>query len=1127
MNPIPIQSIQNVSDDKSFLQFLQQELNWPLPADLAFEDLTYDWFPSDIGLKPEQLRGSSILQLKPMAQDQPWGIFIIKLQSSQLYITELRTIIRALRPLKRGAKGHKTFPHEHLLFICTPDWKNYTFAHFEGKESERPRLSTFGWEYQSSYLRTICEFNLTALRMPEADLMGIAPTAWLQQWSKAFEIKSVTDQFYDELKKVFNEVQQFVSGILEEEKRAFTQLIINRLLFLKFLERKGWLFVNETDTISERHQYLSRQRQRWGEQNQWDQFFYHLFFKGLNRISVAGTYELTDAISDMIGHVPYLNGGLFEKSKTWNDKAVKVDNRLFDIIFERLLNRYNFTIQENTPFDVEVALNPDLLGYAYEELIAERHGQGAFYTHPVEVELMCKESLKTYLEEHTNIDREAIARLIDIPNSDKLSEEEALTIYKILYHVKILDLAIGSGAYPVRMMQILVGIYEKLADKLSSGSFGMVFGSKLNSAPSKYQLKLTIIENNLYGADIDQFAVEIAKLRFWLSLVVDFDQPVNTPNDLDKIPALPNLDFKLRIGDSLVATPGKVTVTTRRQTRESKILNLDTHFNIETLDAFYDDHVKELKALKDTYFNFEQVRKERPEMLCQSKDDLRKQIADIEDNLAKAIGFSLQKKHAEEINHILWQIHFAEIFSRQQQGFDIIIANPPYLRQEKINELFDNFKMGITKDDLVKAYEELYADQDLKINKQSDLYVYFYLRGVNLLKDKGVLCFICSNSWLDVGYGKGLQEFLLRNTRVKSVFDSAKRSFEKADVNTTINVFIKDKSVSTTVTDKKKKTERIEITADHIARFVNFRKSFEESATSQNLQNLYKTDSIVSNDDYRVYPIKQKDLWQNGLEIDEDTGETSYEGDKWGGKYLRAPDIFFTILEKGKDKLVRLGDIAEIHGYIHDNNVKPHFSKVKIVLSSQSINKILILDTDNNVVLDGVNPNGNSRLIPDLVVGRTFNERFIVNYNKGKILFKRFYKIVLKNDKLVQNSALLLNSSIQILFWETEGVAEGLGALNIYERELERLHLVNPSLIKINLSKVNNIFKREIKSIFTELGFDPSIPIREQEPNPLLDRKALDDIIFDALGLTAAERKEVYYAVCELVQNRLNKAKSV
>ena len=381
----------------------------------------------------------------------------------------------------------------------------------------------------------------------------------LEDIKTAFSIEGVTDEFYDELRKVYHNIQGYIEGIdTAENKKIFAQLIINRLIFLKFLEKKGWLFVSETDSIEHRRKYFHVKRDALGSQNQWNNFFIHLFFKGLNQQSLPGTVEFTDAMRELIGYVPYLNGGLFEESKLWKEKKVEIDNRLFFEVFDNLLNRFNFTVAENTPLDIEVALNPDLLGYAYEEMIAERHGQGAYYTHPTEVGLMCRESLKTYLNEHTEIEYNKLIELVDEWSPDNLTETEAFDIYSKLLYVKILDPAVGSGAYPVRMMQELVQIYYALSQKLSSGTLRKIMDNKLIDPGSFYDLKRSIIENNLYGVDIDHFAVEIAKLRFWLSLVVDFNLPVNSPKDLANIPPLPNLDFKLKTGDSLLSIPGKV-----------------------------------------------------------------------------------------------------------------------------------------------------------------------------------------------------------------------------------------------------------------------------------------------------------------------------------------------------------------------------------------------------------------------------------------------------------------------------------------------------------------------------------------------------------------------------------------
>ena len=194
------------------------------------------------------------------------------------------------------------------------------------------------------------------------------------------------------------------------------------------------------------------------------------------------------------------------------------------------------------------------------------------------------------------------------------------------------------------------------------------------------------------------------------------------------------------------------------------------------------------------------------------------------------------------------------------------------MRQEKINELFKNFDSSISKDDIVEVYENIYdiltyetANRKkvrFTIDKKSDLYVYFFLRGLHLLKERGVLCFICSNSWLDVGYGKVLQQVLLRLTRIASIYDnSAKRSFSKADVNTTINVLVKDTSVDRTEISKLTKKKE-NINTENIARFVVFKNEFEKTATASDIQKIRSALNVTSNERWRVYPIKQNELFK-------------------------------------------------------------------------------------------------------------------------------------------------------------------------------------------------------------------------------------------------------------------------
>lgn len=1142
--PIPEQAVRAIQDLPSLLKFLERDLQWKLPDNPTLEEVTFEWSASELRLNESalhKLSGGAVLQLRPMTPDQPWGIFIVNFTDGQVYKTALRQVLRGLVPKRRRDSNLPAWKHENILFICTTANQEFTFAHFRGEKSERAKLVRFSWSPDEP-IRTLCEFNLPSLRMRE-DV-----SRWTEEWQKAFDVKAVTEEFYEELKKVFRDIQEHIYGVSGERKRSFAQLLINRLLFLKFLEKKGWLFVDEHDTPEQRRAYLRRQREKVGKQNQWQYFFFHLFFNGLNRRVSLGIRELTPAMQSIVGNVPFLNGGLFEQSKEWKDQDVKVDNKVFDEIFGRLLDRYNFTIQENTPLDIEVALNPDLLGYAYEELIAERHGQGAFYTHPTEVGLMCRESLKTYLEEHTNIDHTAIAQLIDEWNATGLTEDEAFSVYRLLLSIKILDLAVGSAAYPVRMMQELVNIHKALAQRMTEGQFRYIFENKLVNPLSMFDLKLNIIQNNLYGVDIDYFAVEIARLRFWLSLVVDFDRDVNTPTDLEHIPALPNLDFKLRVGDSLVATPGRVKLKRNGKT-ENVLLNLDTHFKHSTPDAFFLQKTSELRRLKEEFFNFEELRKQKRDY-TRSKDDLRKQIAQLETDLANSIGFKLTRD-VEECKHILWQIHFAEIFSEERFGFDVCIANPPYLRQEKIKDIFERFEMDITKDDLVDTYESLYEHQDLNIDKKSDLYVYFYLRGVNLLKEKGVLCFICSNSWLDVGYGATLQEFLLRSTRIRAIFDnSAQRSFEKADVNTTINVFVKDSSVEKKTLISTTRGSQVDVTSENIVRFVAFRKPLELAAGTDQLRAIESATTITSTNDYRVYPITQKNLWSAGVEHPSE-GSNEYAGDKWGGKYLRAPDIFYVLYERASSgKIIslepnvakvitvswsRLGRNEEI--FLVKSEKPPNKQRIGAVLKSpREVNRIICKEEDTKFLLLIDEEISNKLVEAPILWVDIRGDKHLCLLNEDNVYFTHnFHGILpLKKYEPWLLTALLSSTMVWLIVEAVGRRGLGGGAVRILVKDLKRTPLVlAPELLskqcKLVLRNIleGEIGKREIHDAFTECGLNAERSIRSQEPHPLADRKALDDVVFDALGLTAAERNEVYWSVCELVQNRLMKARSV
>ena len=291
----------------------------------------------------------------------------------------------------------------------------------------------------------------------------------------------------------------------------------------------------------------------------------------------------------------------------------------------------------------------------------------------------------------------------------------------------------------------------------------------------------------------------------------------------------------------------------------------------------------------------------------------------------------MRRIQTPEHKPFIWDIEFAEIFG-EKGGFDIVIGNPPYVRQEKIAPP-GKLRGEVTSEDKKEYKEKLLRSIQAhfpfitKIDKKSDYYIYFYFHGLSLLNERGTFCFITSNSWLDVGYGKDLQEFLLKYCHVKAIYDNqAKRSFEHADVNTIIALFGAPQLSSPPF--NKGGEGGIWPALQETARFIIFKRPFEEVVNTKNLLEIERTDHTKNTEAYRVFPIKQETLLEEGWEHPEEevvattspkfsppllkggkgglssllkekflTGK--YEGNKWGGKYLRAPDIFFTILEKG------------------------------------------------------------------------------------------------------------------------------------------------------------------------------------------------------------------------------------
>ncbi len=549
---------------------------------------------------------------------------------------------------------------------------------------------------------------------------------------QAFDVEPVTREFFEAYKRIFAAAEASISGFPNDDndRRMFVLTLFNRLMFVYFLQRKGWLHLEEGEGKERRRDYdylnaLWNAHQASGDSNFYKSRLQPLFFNGLNN---PDSRNLTRGLDPLIGHVPFLNGGLFERTDPDKVDGVVVPDAIIERVLSELFDRFNFTVMESTPFDIEVAVDPEMLGKVFEELVTGRHSSGAYYTPRQVVSFMCGEALKGYLKGQVpELDDDAVERFVNAHDTDGLGMAQARRIADALAQVTVADPACGSGAYLLGMMQELIELQSALYNA------GV-------DAKSLYELKLEIIQRNLYGVDIDEFAVNIAMLRLWLSLAIEHDGDAPEP--------LPNLDLKIVQGDSLGGP--------------------DPSAGVEVQGTLGQDveRVRRLGELKGEYLR---------ESDGGRKQWLRGEIESLKGELRAAMG-ALERK----CGVVDWRVEFAEVFAGRG-GFDVAIANPPYVRQE----LIGSEKAGLAKLDkaaLVKQYGDA-------VVARSDLYCYFYARGLQLLRKGGMHVFVCSNSWLDVSYGAKLQEYLLTNAHVQAIYESAvERQFATADINTIISV---------------------------------------------------------------------------------------------------------------------------------------------------------------------------------------------------------------------------------------------------------------------------------------------------------------------------------------------------
>ena len=797
--------------------------------------------------------------------------------------TALRNFVA--HKLKRGDGEDNAYKEAALVAYVAPDTKSWRFSlvrmEYEtkrdtktGKIKPEERLTP---ARRYSYLVGAEEQCHTAQARFLALLQDTKSKPKLAQIEEAFSVEKVTDEFFEQYKALFQKLAEHLKtepwfqrgDETERDQRVtrFAKKLLGQVVFLYFLQRKGWLGAGKDQPWGTGPKNFMRHRfdaNAASGKNYYSDCLQYLFYEALakerNDQSDPGYYARFDC------RLPFLNGGLFEPDPEWSAETIAIPDRIFHNTEKTktgdtgtgildVFDRYNFTIKEDEPLDKEVAVDPEMLGKVFENMleVTERKSKGAFYTPREIVHYMCQESLIHYLEKtvgpaseanipksdlewlirkgHLALEKDAIA----LKTREKISQgqqkttkheieapaaivENATSLAAALEDIKVCDPAIGSGAFPVGMLHEIVHAREVV---------GMLCGD-----PKRlYDLKKHAIGNSIYGVDIDPSAIDIARLRLWLSLIVDED-------DYDTIDALPNLDYKIMQGNSLIEefegvklfdesfiadgvndpqVEEKVHLTKRRSNIQREYVEgLQTGGIFDAHRAELDNELKEIHAALDKIEKAEkkaakeknnkadglfdlvsEARKKAKRLeACQQeffnassaerKRQLREEITRLEWELIEATlkeqgkTDSLTKletfKTKGEKPYFLWKLNFSEVF-RQKGGFDVVIGNPPYFN-------IDTFGAKAPIHDYLKRNYSVYMDK-------SDILFYFFERSVSLVN--GIVSLITSNAYLSAVKAQLLRRLFVQKNLVRKIVNFEEYMvFKEASITTAITFLYKE-----------------------------------------------------------------------------------------------------------------------------------------------------------------------------------------------------------------------------------------------------------------------------------------------------------------------------------------------
>jgi hypothetical protein len=644
----------------------------------------------------------------------------------------------------------------------------------------------------------------------------------------AFNVGKLNDEFFEGYRKIYGEFTKAVTGLDEnmkgagramkgfntyfpgetekakKEARDFIKKMMGRIVFLYFVQKKGWMGVPKNANWGDGDMdFMKRLFDATKDKNSfYSNVLVPLFYKNLNTERTDNIIDLKKGLFDdksiLDTKVPYLNGGLFANDKPDSDDLIfPGEEFIFSALFE-FLDKYNFTIDEDNELDHTIAVDPEMLGHIFENLLEDNKEKGAFYTPKEIVHYMCQESLTEYLfttlkNKHGINEsdlRENIAEFI-IKDDRTYIEGKEKYIAQALYDVKICDPAIGSGAFPIGLLHEIYEAIVALKKIKEVKDIWELKGDEFDEAKIKSQ----IIRNSIYGVDIENGAVDIARLRFWLSLII---------NEVEPKP-LPNLDYKIMQGNSLLESFGEIDLSVVPQKPKPGELPLETEG-----DGFMVADVEKLKSEVDTYFNEadpkikQKLKKDinktiiefikakvngKKEILESERDRLQIDLQSVKRSGAESIAAKTKKEKAivklkgeiqilekrikellkqqseliemeesQSHNFFLWHLWFADVF--EKGGFDIVIGNPPYLSA-----------VTMARNHSIKKF---FQEKFPLATGSYDIYALFLLLGIQITNSHGIYSWIIPNKFLVADYAKKIKENLIQSHGLISVINVSK-----------------------------------------------------------------------------------------------------------------------------------------------------------------------------------------------------------------------------------------------------------------------------------------------------------------------------------------------------------------